>query len=356
MQLVGYWTSQKEIRDFYQEVYLLRRLPSLPPCRPQQREEAIQDILSSLRSHLHRWESTAILEEDQWVLLQLPPPICQLESSSWSWRREDPLNEALQEAREAHRWVLEITHMLELNIERLSQGVESAQYQCPCSHNNSHLQSRSLDRWERSLGRHDRFLNWHRLEWCMTFWDPEVEPVSSKRSYRGPKGHSIGTQLDGGNGGPLSIWRPETVHPWEMPTTYMDIGNRMGYLPEPSIRNYEIWLDWQACQLDTPHWWAEFTTIPEVADPRRLAWKSTLPSWSWQLGVRPSQAKITTCPLSPNVSPGVGFSPVTLPIRMSNGSPCYWLWLTPKHCNIGQRKSDCQASMIIALWQWVWWN
>ena len=28
IQLVGYWTSQKEIRDLYHEVYLLRRLPS----------------------------------------------------------------------------------------------------------------------------------------------------------------------------------------------------------------------------------------------------------------------------------------------------------------------------------------
>ena len=58
-----------------------------------------------------------------------------------------------------------------------------------------------------------------------------------------------------------------------MPTTYPDIVNRMGYPPEPSIRNYKIWLDWQACQLDTPYWWAELTTIPEVEDPRRLAQK-----------------------------------------------------------------------------------
>ena len=59
----------------------------------------------------------------------------------------------------------------------------------------------------------------------------------------------------------------------QMPTTYLDIGNRMGYLLEPSIKNYEMWLDWQACQLDTPHWWAELTTIPEVEDPRKLAQK-----------------------------------------------------------------------------------
>ena len=58
-----------------------------------------------------------------------------------------------------------------------------------------------------------------------------------------------------------------------MPTTYLDIGIRMGYLPEPSIRNYEIWLDWWAHQLDTAHWWTELTTIHEEEDPRRLAQK-----------------------------------------------------------------------------------
>ena len=74
IQLAGYQTSQKEMRDLYQEVYLLRRLPSALPCRPQWREEAIQDILSPLRSNLHRQEGTAMLEEDQWGLPPLPPP------------------------------------------------------------------------------------------------------------------------------------------------------------------------------------------------------------------------------------------------------------------------------------------
>ena len=47
----------------------------------------------------------------------------------------------------------------------------------------------------------------------------------------------------------------------------------MGFLLEPSIKNYKMWLHWWACQLDTPHWWAELTAIPEVEDPRKLAQK-----------------------------------------------------------------------------------
>ena len=42
---------------------------------------------------------------------------------------------------------------------------------------------------------------------------------------------------------------------------------------EPSIDNYEMWLEWQACQLDTPDWWKELVTIPNVGDPKRLAQK-----------------------------------------------------------------------------------
>ena len=44
-----------------------------------------------------------------------------------------------EEAREAHQWVLEVVHMPELNIERLSQGVESTPYQHPNSHSSSCL-------------------------------------------------------------------------------------------------------------------------------------------------------------------------------------------------------------------------
>ena len=63
--------------------------------------------------------------------------------------------------------------------------------------------------------------------------------------------------------------RQETLHPLEVPITYPDVGGRGNYPPEPSIRNNEGWLDWQAGQLDMPHWWVELTAISNV----RLAWK-----------------------------------------------------------------------------------
>ena len=54
MELVGYQTSRKEMRDIYHSVYLLRRSPGHPSCGEQQRRSAIQDILSSLTVWLQR--------------------------------------------------------------------------------------------------------------------------------------------------------------------------------------------------------------------------------------------------------------------------------------------------------------
>ena len=47
----------------------------------------------------------------------------------------------------------------------------------------------------------------------------------------------------------------------------------MGDPSEPLIGKYEVWLKWQACQLDTPPWWRELVAILEVEDPKRLAQK-----------------------------------------------------------------------------------
>ena len=64
MKLMGYQTSHKEIQNLYHSVYLLRRTPGPLPCRPQQRRETIQDILFSLRNHLHRWVYPITTKED----------------------------------------------------------------------------------------------------------------------------------------------------------------------------------------------------------------------------------------------------------------------------------------------------
>ena len=54
MELVGYQTSRKEMRDIYHSVYLLRRTPGTPSCGEQERRRVIHDILTSLMVWLQR--------------------------------------------------------------------------------------------------------------------------------------------------------------------------------------------------------------------------------------------------------------------------------------------------------------
>ena len=145
-----------------------------------------------------------------------------------------------------------------------SQEVDGIPHRCLHSH--SHHWGRSLDKCERSP-------SWHRLERHMTFCNPKEGIPSCKRPHGESQGHFTRVQLEGGNVGPLSAQRPELEHFQEMPLTCWGTGDRWGYLPEPSIKNYELWLDWQAHQLDTPYWWEELTAIPEAGDLKKLARK-----------------------------------------------------------------------------------
>ena len=145
MKLVGYQASHKEMRDLYHSVYLLRRSPGPLPCEPQQRKEAIWDILSSLRNHLHRRVYSITAKEDTQGAVT--------GSQSRPRGRKDPHEEALWEARVACQRALEAAQVLESDIERLSQGFRDVQHACPCSHSGSCLWSQSLDRLLRSQSR-----------------------------------------------------------------------------------------------------------------------------------------------------------------------------------------------------------
>ena len=159
IKLVWYQTSHKEIRDLYHSIYILIRSPGLLTCGPWWREEVIQDILSSLRSHLHRWGYTTAPNEDLqgaamaiWTLIHL---------QSWSRSRRNQHDEALWEAREAHQWALEAVHTLEDDIWRLSRG-RGCPPPCLCSCSGSCP-------WSKFLDRHPRYPSWHRPKRQVTF-------------------------------------------------------------------------------------------------------------------------------------------------------------------------------------------
>ena len=79
-----------------------------------------------LMSHLQRQWGTTMLEEDQCSVATITHwPVHHPEAQSRYHKRRSPHDNALQEAREAHQWALEVVHRLELDIKRLSQEVEN---------------------------------------------------------------------------------------------------------------------------------------------------------------------------------------------------------------------------------------
>ena len=137
MELVGYHTSQKEMRDIYQSIYLLQRAPSLSPCGAQARSKAIQDTFSSLKGWLHRYGCSATIRN-------LEPQEEQARLNCWG-SYEEALRAACQRA-------LDTIEALESDLKRLSQWRRDRSW----SHSRNHSQSRSHSRTRN----HSRNCSW----------------------------------------------------------------------------------------------------------------------------------------------------------------------------------------------------
>ena len=71
--------------------------------------------------------------------------------------------------------------------------------------------------------------------------------------------------------GPPPTLELELEHFLGGPSPIWGARDRWGSPPELLIYNYEMWLEWQAHQMDMPDWWNELVTIPNVGDPKMLA-------------------------------------------------------------------------------------
>ena len=182
--LVGYQISQKEIQDLNHASISAKEVTQPTATWPLAERGNYSGHLVIADELVAKAGGAALQEEDQYgVAATTYQPFNQSEGLSWSHERRSQHDEALQEAREAHKQALEATHQLELDIKRLSKGVGNIKCQCPCSHSGSCWQSKTLDRWDRSLSQ-------CRLEWHVTFCEPEVEPFSGGGPYQEPGGTS----------------------------------------------------------------------------------------------------------------------------------------------------------------------
>ena len=103
LQLIGYHTSWKELRDIYHSVYLLNRAPGFPTCGAAQQRKVIREILSSLRERLCWQTSPDSMEDLTNNVRGLPPP------SSY---------EAALQA--AHQKMMETATTLQSDLDRLN--------------------------------------------------------------------------------------------------------------------------------------------------------------------------------------------------------------------------------------------
>ena len=106
----------------------------------------------------------------------------------------------------------------------------------------------------------------------MTFWSQEKEISSGEDPSRELLGQVTGREELEDLGHPPTLG-PELESFLETPTPMQGTGDRCSSPPEPSIKNYEVWLEWWAQQVNTSDWWGELVAIPNAGNPERLACK-----------------------------------------------------------------------------------
>ena len=134
LHLIGYHTSQKELRDMYHSVYLLNRAPGFPSCGEVKRRRAIQEILSSLWDRLQRQTSSA-------------------EDEDAPERESAPLPTYEAALRVACQKVMETATALQSNLDRLDNELRGRTRACSQSGNRLRTRSGSQHR-TRSRSQH----------------------------------------------------------------------------------------------------------------------------------------------------------------------------------------------------------
>ena len=264
LHLVGYHTSQREMRDVYHSVYLLNRAPGFPCCGEAKRRKAIQEILSSLQDRL--WRSTSPAEAGD-------APGSERESAPQTYEVA---------LRVAHQKVVETAVALQSNLDRLDNELRGRPQACSQSGSQHRTWLESRQRTQSWSQHRPRLGDWHRAQSGSWHWahspdwvgaqtrnchqaDPQDEPALSQDHIREPVNRRVSFQTPEDED--LVIERREPSD-------------------EPPIKDLELWLDYQVNQLGTPTWWGELKAIPDVVDLCQFAQKIQasfqVPEiWSW---------------------------------------------------------------------------
>ena len=240
MGLIGYWTSQKEIREVHHSVYLLNRLLGFPSCGEARRRRAIQDILSSLETQQQR----------QMDMTQ--------DLNAHGRGLESDMSHSYEAALwAAHQKALETSKALQSDLNRLGNECRGRTWVHSQSGHQPRAQSGNQPRaqsgsWTRAHSQ-GRSRNWTRTRsQSHLHIDSQNEHPHSPAYNQEPPNRRVSFCIPGGKD-------------WEM--------GRGDSPTEPSINDLELWLECQAEQLGTPMWWGELEAIPGISDPCKFAQK-----------------------------------------------------------------------------------
>ena len=225
MELVGYQTSRKGIRDVYHSVYLLRRPLGSPCCGESRRRRAILDILSSLQTHLQRQTYSAKAQD--------------LGAHGGEWVGSDPLQSYEAALWAAHQKALETAKALWSDLKRLNDECRGRSWVCSQNRSRPRTQSRNQARTH--------------LRNCSRGW---VRACSQSHPHTDPQ----------------SVWSQSLDKPPDRRVSFCEPENEDSMteesnpLAEPSINDLGTWLEYQVRQLGTPTWWGELEAIPDIAN------------------------------------------------------------------------------------------
>ena len=262
MELVGYHMSQKEMRDIYHSVYLLKRSPWFPFSGEWQMRKTIQDVLSSLTDRLHRQPYPATTRD--------------LDPQGGEWVRLDQQVSYEAALWVAHQRVLGTAEALQSDLERLGKEQRERLQTHSCSQSRSwsrtcsRSQSRTHSRGQsRNCARANSQSYSHGNLWGMHPWSPNTPPPRRRVTFNDPEDEKDPT------------------------------GEEAGCSTEPSTGDIEMWLEFQAQQLGTPAWWEELGAIPGIKDLCKFAWKIRASFYIPEVQMRASVEQGYTVPPAP---------------------------------------------------------
>ena len=262
MELVGYQTSRKEMRDIYHSMYLLRRSPGSTSCGEWQRRRTIQDILSSLTVWLQRQTHPATTrdlspQEGEWVGLDQQGSY---EVALWV----------------AHQRALETAEALQSDLKRLGSEWRRR------SQAHSHIQSRSRSRT-------------HSRNWSRTHSRGQSRNCARADSQSCSCGDLWGIHPQSPDK-PSPRRRVSFHDPKDKKNPIKEVASCS---TELSVDDLEMWLEFQAGQLGTPAWWEELGAMLGIEDQCKFTQKIRASFYVPEVCLRVSLEQGYTVPPAP---------------------------------------------------------